>query len=494
MIRKLYCLPVCLLLQLAGWAQGPAHPPAAQGTHLSGSAPLQPARAARPPAPLPTGEITLTIGKECGVIKDLLGVNVGPMPAGAPGNADLTSEYKRLGIRAVRTHDYYGPLDMSVMYPDLNADPANPAAFDFAAGDRVMRALLEGGFEPYFRIGDSWNNVRIPATPVQADRFARAAVQVVRHYTEGLWGGVKAPIRCVEIWNEPDLPRFWPDRYENFFPLYRKLFQALKTAFPRLQVGGPGFVVASYKIPEQRRRIVDFVKMLGENKIQPDFLSWHLYGNDPREYAEATAYYRGLLDRNGLNRTGLHLTEWNTDDRENVRPMRMGSLGASRLTAAWIALQDAPLDRAFFYRGNDTSPDLPTFYGLYFAGGQPKPIGRAFALWGELTRCPKRLAVSTGIPLLDAPATEGPADAFKPVWFLAGADEAGRILLLLTSAHEVVCHVRVGQEDLGAGTWRVEATLLATPNGDCRQVPLPQPRLLLKANDIVLLRLDRKNG
>jgi xylan 1,4-beta-xylosidase len=452
-----------------------------------------PVRTIRMPAPLDDREIVLTVGEGQGAIKPLIGVNAGPMPAGKKGNADLTAAYHRMGIRHIRTHDYYGPLDMSTMYPCLDADPDLPDSYNFRVSDEKMKTLVQAGFQPYFRIGDSWNNVRIPRTAQQQSNFARAAVNVVRHYTEGKWEGMRAPIEHLEIWNEPDLNQFWPDKYENFFPLYIRMFKALKNAFPHLKIGGPAFVVASYKIPGQRWKITSFIKTIKEAGIAPDFLSWHFYGSDPQEYAEAVSYYRGQLDQNGFTKTELHLTEWNTDTFGDARRLRLSSLGASRLTGAWIAMQEAGLDMAFFYRGNDTSPDLPTFYGMFFADGREKPVARAFQLWSEMTKCDRKLAVATGVPLLDAAKYQSKSPAFKPVWFLAGSEGEGpsKIRVMIASCHDINCQIKFAREDFNKAGWKISATLLSAPNGDPRRIELRQPRISLKSNDIALVRFER---
>jgi len=75
---------------------------------------------------------------------------------------------------------------MATIYPDQNADPSDPASYDFAASDEVFAAILAGGFEPYLRLGDSWNNApRFPAAdprrPTNPGNWTRAAVEVVRH-------------------------------------------------------------------------------------------------------------------------------------------------------------------------------------------------------------------------------------------------------------------------------------------------------------------------
>ncbi|MDZ7271428.1 MAG: hypothetical protein ONB17_07415, partial [candidate division KSB1 bacterium] len=156
-------------------------------------------------------DVTITLGTVVGEIAPLLGVNIGPLasPVG-PATPDLTQAYQEIGVTMVRTHDFYGPLDMCVMYRDRTRDPSDPGSYDFAASDLMWQGIVSGGFEPYFRLGDSWNNATPPTNAQERANWAQAAVEVVRHYREGKWNGYATPFRYVEIWNEPDLQQFWP--------------------------------------------------------------------------------------------------------------------------------------------------------------------------------------------------------------------------------------------------------------------------------------------
>ena len=67
------------------------------------------------------------------------------------------------------------------------------------------------------------------------------AVNVVKHYTQGLWGGFSARLATVGIWSEPDNGRFCPRPLtrKDFFALCEETTGALRAAFPDLRIGGP---------------------------------------------------------------------------------------------------------------------------------------------------------------------------------------------------------------------------------------------------------------
>lgn len=349
-------------------------------------------------------------------VRPLLGVNAGPTPAGEPGNADLTAAYRAAGVTSVRTHDFYGPLDMSTMYPDQNADPSNPASYDFNTSDETFAAILGAGLEPYLRIGDSWNNVRRVTNHAN---HVRAAVEVVRRYRDpARWGSNR--LRYVEFWNEPD-GRFWIGSREEFFELFRDTALALQAEFPELKIGGPGLTPAGFKSPEGQSFTRGFLETMRASGIELGFFSWHMYSNDPNDFTGAAAFYRELLDSYGFPQAESHITEWNTEYREGGDPsLRTGARGAALMTAAWIGLQQEGVDGSWFYRGNDTSPRLPTFFGLFYADGRPKPIGQAFALWAEMAAHPTRIDI------------QGGSDS-DGLWALAGRDATGEVALLVVN-------------------------------------------------------------
>ena len=146
-----------------------------------------------------TANVTYTLGSPAGTVEPLLGVNAGPLHWGTKiTTQDVTSGFKQIGVRSVRVHDFPGALDMSVMYPDRTKDPGLESSYNFTTGynaatgttasdygsDYAVATLKDNGFTMYLRIWDSAQNVVAPTSSERAN-WARAAVQVVRHYQEG---------------------------------------------------------------------------------------------------------------------------------------------------------------------------------------------------------------------------------------------------------------------------------------------------------------------
>lgn len=352
----------------------------------------------------PTGPLA-RLGNGTGkAVKQLLGTNAGPLPAGPTVTAIFTTAYQSIGIKSIRTHDAIiyppppgvGPLDMATMYPDRTLSPALQGSYNFALSDTHLAAILTGGFEPFFRLGDSAGIVKAPSASERAN-WVQAGVQVIHHYRDGLWNGTFAAINAVEIWNEPDSTLFWNRSRDEFLQLYVDAAKALKAAFPDLLVGGPGFTEVAGGNPTGgwMKAFLDKVQADG---APLDFLSFHTYTNDPDRPASMTAALRAELDARGLLSTAIYLTEWNTQvdqpppNLDEARQLRSGARGCSIITAGWIRMQDAPLDRLFHYRGSDPNGNTPEDYGLFLGNGTAKRTAFAFQAWSKLAATTERLS------------------------------------------------------------------------------------------------------
>ncbi len=358
-------------------------------------------------SPLYAADTTYTLEATNGSVRPLLGINIGPLGTGAAGNPALTTSYQQLGVNLIRTHDYYDPLDMATLYPDRSKDPDAQSSFnftgkvggDFRSSDDVFGSIVNNGFEPFFRLGDSYNNAK-PPTDSERANWVKAAVNVLKHYRQGQWGGFQSNFRYVEIWNEPDNVVFWPRPYTptQFHQLYDASAKAVRAAFPELKIGGPGLTPSGCLSDSGKRWTTAFLDYVKQNNTPLDYFSWHMYSNAPADYAACAAYYRSALDERGFTQVPTLLTEWNTSaegstlSSEEKLALRTKAKGAAILTGAWIALQQRDdVAQTLFYRGPDPSMDAPFFYGIYYANGQPKKIAQAWALWKDISSYTKRL-------------------------------------------------------------------------------------------------------
>lgn len=247
---------------------------------------------------------------------------------------------------------------------------------------------------------------------------------MIRHYKQGQWNGYSGAIKAVEIWNEPDSVLFWSRSLDEFLALYVDAAKALKAAHPDLLIGGPGFTHAGATNFTSTGWLKKFLDKVQAEGAPLDFLSFHVYTNESDRPASMAAGLRTELDGRGLAGTAIYLTEWNTftdpaADLDQARQLRSGALGCSILTAGWIGIQDAPIDRLFHYRGNDTNASTPEGYGLFLGVGTAKLNAYAFQAWSKLASTAERLSVDL----------QGDSNLRA----LAGKDGSGKTVILVVN-------------------------------------------------------------
>jgi len=339
-----------------------------------------------------------------GTLASLMGINMGPVPSGSQSNAELTAAYQTAGVNLIRTHDFGGPFDMSTLYANQTISPTAANALNFTATDAIFQKFIDGGFNCYLRLGDSYSNsFGYPAAqrkPSNSANWVNAAVEVVRHYSNNsTWG--RNAIESVEIWNEPDTTHFWSGNATEFAALFCDTLESLKSAFPNLTIGGPGLAGSATTTPQGQAFINTLLSTCQSRSLTPDFLSCHYYGNTVAGFTSVIAYLRGRLDAYGFTGVPLHISEWNTDtrtmDQATALPWRTGCQGASLLTAAWCEFQKLGIKKSCFYRGPDPSSTAPEYYGAFYSDGSPKKIARAMAMWSQVVNFPTRCDV-TGLP------------------------------------------------------------------------------------------------
>lgn len=385
------------------------------------------------PPPLPEPDFTVTIGEKDGrTIKPLNSVSGGPLAAELDGdvkNADLINEYKELGIKYVRSHDFYGPFDMSEIYSDRAKDPANYDSYNLTRSDHYYEGIAEAQASLYFRLGDSYSNVDPPERS-ELDNWIDASINVIAHYYDGKWDGYSGGIEYVEIWNEPDNSHFWPDKtLLDFFLLYDSAAKRIREEFPEIKIGGPGFTQNVNMNDDRKSVLEDFLDYITNNNTPIDFISFHQYENDPSQITDAVNSMKTILKEKGFEGLSMHMTEWNTDAEQQGQSMdektdlRLNSRGAAINTGTWIEMQNSGIDMAFFFRGNDTNIDMPLFYGLYKADGTPKKTAFAFKFFNQMSEYKERISASIDYN----------EESDSSVYIIAGQSVAGQRAVLLSN-------------------------------------------------------------
>ncbi|MBR4518917.1 MAG: hypothetical protein IKO65_07955 [Victivallales bacterium] len=344
-----------------------------------------------------------------GKIKPLHGVNDCPVSLDSPPKG-----FAEAGIPYCRLHDTAGAfggthyVDIPNVFPDFDADPANPASYDFAFTDALLKQIHAAGTEPFYRLGVTIeNNWRIKAyhifPPKDFAKWAEICAGIVRHYNEGWADGMRLGIAYWEIWNEPENPPMWQGTQEQYFELYRITARRLKREFPSIKVGGyascgfyavtrPGMSDFFQSFLTWYDAFLDYV-CASETSAPLDFFSWHLYTDDPEEIALHAKYAQDRLSAHGLTQTENIFNEWNYASGEgDQRWVNMKEAdGAAFVASAFCLMQESPIDKAMYYVATPSG----CYCGLYyFPSMDLTPTYYAFRAWQELFRLGRQCPVS----------------------------------------------------------------------------------------------------
>ena len=308
-------------------------------------------------------------------IKPLHGINNAPIS----GTSDLLFHFLgEAGIPSSRLHDTGGRygggcfVDIENIFRNFDADPEDPASYDFAFTDWLLTQLHEQGVEPFYRLGATIENSHYIKAyhifpPKDNLQWAKICEGIIRHYNEGWADGFQFGIRYWEIWNEPenspdiDENPMWKGTKEQYFQLYEVTSNYLKKRFPHLKIGGYAgcgfYALTSAKaigMANTSPRVQSFVTFFKEfldyisspeHKSPLDFFSWHSYAFISETLTHAR-FARETLDQYGFSQTESILNEWNPGIA-----YRGETEDASRILAVMCAFQNSSVDRMNYYDG-----------------------------------------------------------------------------------------------------------------------------------------------
>ena len=414
--------------------------------------------AAMLPADEPSRTFKIDFTKDAGTIKPLHGINNSPVTYGKP-----LPELTDAGIPFVRLHDTAGAfggthfVDIPNIFPDFDADPNDPASYDFAFTDAYLKGLTSSGVKIFYRLGVTIENhhaikaYRIHP-PKDFEKFARICEGVIRHYNEGWADGFQYNIEYWEIWNEPENPPMWTGTREEYFELYRVTANHLKKAFPNLKIGGYascGFYAATRndcnEFYQSFLTYFDaFLQYISDEKTKAplDFFSWHLYTADPEEIIRHADYADSVLKKYGFGEVENIFDEWNYTNRTKTMFDDMKEMpGAAFVASAFCLMQNSPIDMALYY---DALPPR-TYGGLYYFPSQ-KVTKTYWSFW----MFNKLYRLGTAAPAV----SEGETKCFA----LAAKNDDGEMAILIVNNEESAQTVKI--ETLGADLTQFQTTRL----------------------------------
>ena len=167
--------------------------PKAQDARAEGAEPDVSSRTDSAPAKKPTPKqkpqsatvkVDLSVG--AGIHPPLHGMCNGPVSDGA----DISALFKGMGTPWVRFDKTDGArsgyiLDISKIFPDMNADERDPESYRFRETDKYILAAVNCGARVIFRLGESFD-IGTPehklTLPEDVDKLVVICVNIIKHY------------------------------------------------------------------------------------------------------------------------------------------------------------------------------------------------------------------------------------------------------------------------------------------------------------------------
>lgn len=323
--------------------------------------------------------ITIDRNTVTGRIKPMHAVNNGPIKARSDQSRGNFELFRDAGIPYARNHDAsfcadYGgehSVDVRAIFPNFDADPTDPASYDFTLTDEYVKTTMEAGTRVFYRLGNKIEHeIKKYGTlpPKDFHKWAVVCEHIIRHFNEGFADGHHLNIEYWEIWNEPDLDpddsknkRCWGGKAAEFYELYKITARHLKSCFPNLKIGGPAL---AYNTGEWTDNFL--ASLTDDGKETPlDFFSWHIYSKDPKQIRERAELVRRKLDEAGYKSTESILNEWNYVENWDTRFIAsikaiIGMRGAAFTASCMCDSQNGSVDMLMYY---DARPCV--FNGLF---------------------------------------------------------------------------------------------------------------------------------
>jgi len=293
----------------------------------------------------------------------------------------LKRAHDELGFRHVRFH--------GLLSDDINSDQI----FDFLLSIG-MKPFVELSFMPAALASGTKTVFSYEANvtpPRDYKQWATLIERFVLHLVER-YGEREVSEWFFEVWNEPNLKKFWRGTQRDYFKLYRYTAEAIKKISPALKVGGPATAKSEW--------IEDFVDFCERHDVPADFVSTHYYPNDGFERDDDTELQlfksqRGIMrevaqnTRSHARNRPVYYTEWNSSSNP-WDPLHDEPYAASFI-ASTIMEANGLVEAYSFWTFSDVFeenyfPSKPFHggFGLLTLHGIPKPSYRAFELLHKL--------------------------------------------------------------------------------------------------------------
>jgi cellulase (glycosyl hydrolase family 5) len=338
----------------------------------------------------------------------VVGIQDDQLPIAQPDTVDArVAAVAGTGARVVRLDVFWDQVARA--RPANPKDPADPA-YDFSRYDEILSALRDRGVRAILSIyrTPAWANGgkgvdRAPLRPGDFGSFAAAlATRYSGHYLAA--DGAPLPrVRHYEIWNEPNLKRFFQPQFVGRRAVSPNRYASLvKAAYPAIHsVQRDAVVIAGAVGPTNRTRrpsvvgALTFLQEMRRLHVPMDAFSQHIYpAGAPaktKDYPSFRSVPRTLLEMDKIKRgLPLYITETGyTVLSSPVRTTRVSERQQARnLTDLFTLLRNPRIPVAIWFNYQD-NPDWPA--GLLRANGSRRTAYGRFLLQARKGALPATL-------------------------------------------------------------------------------------------------------
>ncbi|GAB3416104.1 RICIN domain-containing protein [Flindersiella endophytica] len=197
-----------------------------------------------------------------------------------------------------------------------------------------------------------------------------------------------APVQW-DLWNEPNITLFWNRPQAQYFELWRRTYQRIRSAFPGQPIVGPSLAGVPTTSTSWWTQYLDFIRA---NNVVPDIISWHALPSDPVANVAAA---NSSLDARGIpHPRPYQINEYASSGEQNPGDgswyiARLERAGADGLRANWAGGANLHNDLANLLVRNSAGQHQPKgewwvyrFYGSQtgqIVSTTPSPAYDAFA-------------------------------------------------------------------------------------------------------------------
>jgi hypothetical protein len=325
--------------------------------------------------------------------RDFVGIVAEDVFWGTPAYREQAlAAHRQLGVQVIRQTFDWSSIETA------------PGQYDFTRQDTFVAAAARHGIRivpvlfrpPAFHARASHTD-RLTYPPRSARDMGRFGAAIARRFGPqgSLWQEVpglpRLPITAYQVWNEPNLPIYWPRRpsARGYAALLRGVARGVKSVDARAEIVTAGMPQSEFKGSVGLLKYINQLYRAGAGKSF-DTLAVNTYARNSRELIKLLRSVRATMNRHRDRRARLWASEFGWSDGGPRSRFRLDPPGQARNVAASIRAMGTnrrtlKLSGFVYWNWKDAPPYRAGFdfwglhAGLLSQQGTPKPALTAFA-------------------------------------------------------------------------------------------------------------------